>query len=86
MNKLYLYARAIHRSLVLLITVATIVMAGSGMVLKNPRIGQALNLNLSLVRGLHNNFSLVFTILLLIMIVSGVIMYLFPLFKSQKKA
>jgi len=86
MNKLYLYARTIHRSLVLLIAVSTLIMAGSGMILKNPGIGQALNLNLSLVRYLHNNFSLVFSMLLLMMTVSGVVMYLFPLLRSQKKS
>lgn len=83
MNKLYLYAKTIHRSLVILIVIATFIMAGSGMILKNPKLGQALNMDLSLVRYLHNNFSVVFTILLLLMILSGVVMYIFPLLKKR---
>lgn len=86
MSNLYLLSRKIHRILVLLITVSTLVMAFTGMILKNPGIGQTLGLNPGLIRYLHNNFSLVFVLILSMMMITGLTMYLFPYFKRSSKS
>ena len=86
MNNLYLLSRKIHRILILLIIMSTLIMAFTGMILKNPGIGQTLGLNSSLIRYLHNNFSLVFVSILSMMMVTGLVMYLFPYFKRSSKS
>ncbi|MDO8610702.1 MAG: hypothetical protein Q7R95_09220 [bacterium] len=86
MTKLYLLSRKIHRILVVIITLLTLLMAGTGLLLKYTFIAASIGItNLSLLRSLHNNLSPFFTIALILMILTGLCMYLFPVInKSQK--
>jgi uncharacterized iron-regulated membrane protein len=83
MIKLYLVSKSIHRYLVLIISALTILMAGTGTMLKYSWMSGALGLNQAMIRFLHNNLSVVFTITLICMMVTGIIMYIFPLLKKR---
>jgi hypothetical protein len=80
MTKLYLVAKSIHRYLVIIITVLTILMAGTGIAIKY-NVGI---FDLPLTRYIHNNLSVVFTVALILMMLSGIIMYVFPLIRNRK--
>jgi hypothetical protein len=85
MTKYYILSRKIHRYLVIIITVLTVIMAGTGTVLKFPvAFGSFGFINVGLVRFIHNNLSILFTIVLLLMAISGIIMYLFPYLNKKK--
>jgi len=83
MIKLYLFSKAVHRYLVIIMTVIALVMAGTGTVLKYKFLGDKLGLNIGMISFIHGSFSVLFTIILFLMIVSGIIMYIFPLVKNK---
>lgn len=78
MNKLYLLSKSVHRYLVLIISVWTLVMAGTGTIMKYESIGESMNIDAGLVRYLHDNVSIFFTATLVLMMTSGIIMYFVP--------
>ena len=83
MTKYYLLAKKLHRILVLIITILSLLMALTGLILKYPAL--SLNLiNLGLVRYLHNQLSPLFGIVLTLMIITGIWMYLYPALQKRK--
>jgi len=87
MIKLIIFTRKIHRIFVLIITVFSIIMAFSGIILKYPFISAKITfLDLGMIRYVHNQLSPFFTITLMIMLVTGLLIYLTPwLNKITKK-
>lgn len=77
----YAFFRKIHRLLVLVMTVATLVMAITGLMMKYPSLGG----NAVLMRTIHNQMSVFFTIILLLMAFSGLMMYLLPILAQRKR-
>ncbi len=76
---LYLLAKKIHRLLVVVIVLVTIIMAGTGTILKEPELAKFLfKLDLNWVRYLHNQLSPIFTVILTVMALSGLVMYWYP--------
>lgn len=84
MTKYYLISKKIHRILVLIITVLSLLMALTGLMLKYPAFNLNL-INLGLVRYLHNQLSPLFGIVLTLMIITGVWMYLYPELQKRIK-
>jgi uncharacterized iron-regulated membrane protein len=87
MIKLYRYARIVHRVLVLVISALTVFMAGTGLLLKYPGFAfEHLSfIDVGQMRYLHNQLSLIFTILLLVMAVTGWLMYLLPVSMRRRQ-
>jgi hypothetical protein len=79
----YLFFRKMHRLLVLVTAFSTLVMAISGIFLKFSGLAKALSLNLSSIRFIHNIASPFYTILLMLMMISGVVMYFYPIIKRK---
>lgn len=77
MTNLFILARKIHRLLVLMIAVAGMVMAVTGVAIKY-QIGDTGQL-----RFVHSQMSVIFTGLLVLMIFTGLNMYLFPLLRKK---
>ncbi len=66
----------IHRANVLVIITLSLIMAGTGLLLKYPAIADSITLiDLGLVRYLHNQISVLFVASLLVMILSGLYMF-----------
>lgn len=83
-TKLYSLAKKIHRIFLFSTTLLVLIMALTGSVLKYSIIVSKFSfINLALTRSLHNNLSPFLTISLLVMMTTGLIMYLYPL--MQKK-
>ncbi len=84
-TKIYLYARAIHRFLVIIISFLTLIMAGTGIILHQSSEGENLpkNIDVNLARYIHNQLSVLFTVVLVLMALSGIIMYIYPLIKEK---
>ncbi len=80
-SKIYYWARKIHRLLVLFMSLLGLLMGVSGTMLKF-QIGP----NLDLARYVHNQLSTLLFAGLLVMIVTGLLMYLFPLLLKSKYA
>lgn len=85
MTKIYLYARTIHRFLVMIISFLTLIMAGTGLILRQAREGKNLpnSIDVNLARYIHNQLSVLFTVVLILMALSGIIMYIYPLIKKK---
>lgn len=80
MTNIYIFSRKVHRVLIIMISVIGLLMAMTGMLLKYTFIATKFAfVDLGLVRYLHNNFSPIFSIVFLCMLLTGLIMYLFPL-------
>ena len=86
MKKLYLFAKQIHRLLIILITGLGAVMAGTGLMLKYPsRAVRFLpGLDLGLVRFIHSTLSTAFAIVLALMMLTGLVMYLVPWMQKRR--
>jgi uncharacterized iron-regulated membrane protein len=82
MTKFYVLSRKLHRFLVLILTAMTLIMAASGIAIKY--YWQPFGLDLGLLRYVHNQLSLIFTIALSLMALSGLCMYFFPAWKSAE--
>lgn len=86
MKKLYLFAKQIHRLLVIFITGLGATMAGTGMMLKYP--GSATRflpgLDLGLVRFVHSTMSTAFALALVFMILTGLVMYIVPWIQKRR--
>lgn len=84
MNKLYLWSKIIHRILVISIVLLSLVMMTTGLLIKNFRIAAALQIDVTAVRYVHNSMSTFFSIALVCMVTTGLIMYLTLLLKRKK--
>lgn len=79
MTKLIIFTRKIHRIFVLIIAVLSIIMAFSGIILKYPFISTKMTfIDLGMIRYIHNQLSPFFTIALMIMLVTGLLIYFTP--------
>lgn len=83
MTKLYLFSKTVHRILVMAISFITLIMALSGILLKYPSLSSQTSLDLRLIRYIHNNLSPFFSVMLTIMVVTGIIMYVYPLSRRR---
>jgi len=83
-TNLYLFAKKIHRFLVILISTIGVLMAITGMVLKYTFIATKFTLiDLGLVRFIHNSLSPIFFIVFLGMLITGLIMYFYPMLRNK---
>lgn len=80
-GKLYLLSRQIHRFLVLVISTLTVLMAGTGLMLKYAQFFSKYLpfIDLGMARYVHNNLSPYFTGTLVLMAATGLYMYFFTL-------
>lgn len=82
----YITFRKLHRVLVLVMIVATLVMSTTGTLLKYPKISNFLSVDLIFVRTIHNTASPFFGAVLLLMMLSGSVMYFYPILSKRKKS
>lgn len=83
LNKLYLNSRKLHLILVIPIAVLTLLMAGTGILLKYPQYSFGF-IDPNLIRYLHNQLSSFFTIFLGFMTLSGLVMFAMPYLRKMK--
>ena len=82
--QIYLISKQIHRLTMFIVVALTLVMAGTGLVMKYPVITETFPaIHPGLMRTIHNTLSPIFAGALLIMMTTGLIMYLFPLIKKS---
>jgi len=80
---LYLLARKIHRTMVLVMVVLIFIMSPTGAIMKFPEISKTFSfINPLTARYIHNQVSPFFSIALMIMLLTGGYMYLFTLPKK----
>ncbi|EKE13952.1 MAG: hypothetical protein ACD_12C00733G0004 [uncultured bacterium] len=83
-TNLFLFSKKIHRFLVTLIAIIGIVMSMTGMLLKYTFIAAKFTfINLGLIRFIHNNLSPIFAVVFLGMLITGLVMYFFPLIRKN---
>jgi len=88
MNKFftwYTLSRTIHRIFVSVVIIGTIIMGGTGSMLKYPALNTLLNLDLGMIRAVHNAVSSYFGGILAIMAITGSIMYIYPWYMRKKQ-
>jgi len=86
LSSLYLWAKKIHRWSLLVIILLTLIMAGTGTLMKYPGLGELVNADFGLVRYVHREMSGWFSLAMAIMILTGLGMYFIPeIIKSQQK-
>ena len=83
MIKLYLLSKKIHRVLVIAISLMILFMEITGFFLKYSSVANIFSVDLRLARYLHNSLSPFFSIILVLMALSGIIMYLFPFLRKK---
>lgn len=81
MISLYLFSKKIHRLMLLLVSFLIILMAITGTQMK---YSISLGLDLGMVRYIHSQISVLFTIVLFIMMISGLLMYFLPYIKQRQ--
>lgn len=82
---IYLLSRKVHRVLVLVISVSTLLMTITGLILKYPRISNVVPLDPITMRSLHNVASPYFGVLLSLMAITGLVMYFYPIYIKRKQ-
>lgn len=80
---LYLWSKKIHRYLVLIVFILGMVMIGSGYMMNQ---NSYFSFSPMSVRYIHNAISIVFSITLGIMMLTGLYLFLFPYFPVKKEA
>lgn len=83
LNKLYLLAKSIHRLLVVLIVGLGLIMSFTGTVMKFPNLSEFMGVDLVSMRSLHNFISAYFVVIFLLMMFTGVYLFLFPYLKKR---
>jgi hypothetical protein len=83
MIKLYLLAKKIHRFLVLIIIAMMAIIVWTGVMMKYS--WAPFGTNLAKARYIHNQLSVVFTIVLALMAITGIAMYLLPFLIKRKE-
>ena len=82
--KYYILSRTIHRLLVLVISFTTLIMGVTGVVMKFPKIANIFPfIDLGMVRFLHNSLSPIYGILLVVMMITGLLLYFLPHIKHS---
>lgn len=79
----YLWSKKIHRYLVLVVVLLGIVMIASGYMMHE---GSYFFFSPAAVRSVHNAISIVFSVTLGIMMLTGLYLFLFPYFPVKKDA
>ena len=83
-TKLYIWSRQIHKLLIFVMTFLTLLMTFTGLLLKYSNIVNTLPfINLTLMRYLHNNLSPFFAVVLILMLITGLYMYVYPTLKKS---
>jgi uncharacterized membrane protein len=86
MIKLLLLAKKVHRLFVMFTSVIIIVMASTGLILKEPEWFNNFSfIDFGLIRYLHNKMSPYLTIVLLVMMLTGLILYFVPKILTRKR-
>lgn len=80
--KTYLASRKIHRLLVVFVTVLGLVMAGTGTVMRFPSL---LPQGVGAMVEIHETVSVFFAAILVLQIITGLVLYVFPLIRKPKK-
>ncbi|NTU73303.1 hypothetical protein HGB07_03995 [Candidatus Roizmanbacteria bacterium] len=84
----YLWSKKIHRVLMFVISITTIIMGTTGILLKYSFVTTKFLpfIDLGAMRYVHNNVSPLFTILLVTMAVTGIYMYFYPILQKRATA
>ncbi|EKE14875.1 MAG: hypothetical protein ACD_12C00259G0005 [uncultured bacterium] len=83
-TNLFLFSKKIHRFLVIFIAIIGIIMSVTGILLKYTFIAAKFTfIDLELIRFIHNNLSPIFALVFLGMLITGLIMYIFPLIRKN---
>lgn len=85
-TKFYLFSKKIHRLLVFVVIVLGLFMMASGLMLKYTAfvIDNLKFIDLIMIRYLHNSVSVIFTAVLFVMMLTGVLMYFLPMMIRKK--
>lgn len=84
MQQLYVYARKIHRLLVLVMVVLTVIMTITGSIMKYLfAVHLFFFISPALARYVHNMTSPFFSITLVAMAITGLYMYWYPIIRSK---
>ncbi len=59
-------------------------MGVTGLAMKYPKFSQVLNLDLGMLRYVHNQLSLIFVIVLGSMMLTGLYLYFYPLYQKRR--
>ena len=88
MTKLYLFSKKIHRLLVFVVLALGLFMMLSGLMLKYTAyfIDNFKFIDLVMMRYLHNSVSIIFSIVLFFMMLTGTLMYFLPIIIRKKAA
>jgi hypothetical protein len=80
--------KSVHRFLVLLILVLGLIMMGTGTTMKYSEFFLTTMpfINLFAMRNIHNLVSVIFSIVFIIQLVSGIVLFLFPILQKQIKS
>lgn len=82
MQKLYIVSRTVHRTCVLLMLVSTLVMSGTGAILRFPTLIPGVDTGMA--RAVHNTMSVYFSAILIVMGITGSVMYFYPWYMKRK--
>lgn len=86
MIKVLILAKKIHRLFVLFTVLLIVIMSATGTFLKFPTFfSQFSFLDLGLMRYIHNNLSILLTVVLLVMAITGLLLYFIPIILSARK-
>ncbi len=78
LSQLFLLSKKIHRWSLLVTVLLTLIMGSTGMLLKYPNLGEIVNIDLGLIRYIHREMSVLFSVALIIMATTGLAMYFIP--------
>lgn len=85
MQALYTWSRTIHRMCVAVMLTFTILMGGTGLLLKYSWVATKLPLDLGMIRYIHNTLSGWFALVLAVMGITGTVMYVYPWYMRRKR-
>ncbi len=85
MNNLYLKSKTIHRIAMLLTIILALAMSVTGIFLKYVGWSIKMGINLGMIRYIHNNLSSIFSVVLFVMIISGLVLYVVPIRAANKR-
>lgn len=81
---LYVWSRTVHRICVVAMLIFTMLMGGTGAILKYPEIVSVIPLDPGLMRAVHNGLSTWFLIVLGTMAFTGTYLYVYPWYVRHK--